>query len=68
MSTPAPPKAPVANWIKWSAVLGLGGLIGLGEIFTDSKFPGWWDVVRHAGGGIATAAIGLKVTLTKTGS
>jgi hypothetical protein len=53
-----------ANAWKWVLVLGLGGLIGLGEVFSDAKFPGWWDVIRHAGAGVVTAAIGLKVSLT----
>jgi len=53
-----------ANAWKWLLVLGLGGLVGLGEVFTDPMFPGWWDVVRHFGGGVATAAVALKVSLT----
>lgn len=53
-----------ANAWKWVLVLGLGGLIGLGDVFTDAKFPGWWDLVRHVGSGVVAAAVGLKVTLT----
>lgn len=62
---PQPPKAPLANWIKWVGVLGLGVIIGLGDVFTDKTFPGWWDVIRHAGGGLVTAATGLMVSLNK---
>jgi len=54
------------NAWKWVAVIGISGLIGLGEVFTDATFPGWWDVVRHLGAGIVTGAIALKVTLTPT--
>jgi hypothetical protein len=60
---PQPPKAPLSNWIKWVAVLGLGALIGLGDVFTDKTFPGWWDVIRHAGGGLVTASVGLMTRL-----
>ena len=55
-----------SNGWKWLLVLGLGGLVGLGEVFTDAMFPGWWDVIRHMGAGVVTAAVGLKVTLTNT--
>jgi hypothetical protein len=53
-----------ANAWKWLLVLGLGGLIGLGNVFSDATFPGWWEIVRHAGGGVVAAAVGLKVSLT----
>lgn len=55
-----------SNAWKWLLVLGLGGLIGLGEVFSDAMFPGWWEVIRHAGGGIVAAAVGLKVTLAQS--
>lgn len=54
-----------SNGWKWLLTLGLGGLIGLGTVFSDDKFPGWWDVIRHAGGGVATAAVALNVSLNK---
>lgn len=53
------------NAWKWVGVLGLGGLIGLGEVFSDSTFPGWWDVVRHCGAGMIAPAVGLITTLTQ---
>ena len=52
------------SW-RWVLVLGLGAVVGMGEVFTDAKFPGWWDVIRHAGGGVVTAAVALQVTLSK---
>ena len=52
-----------ANAWKWVLILGLGGLIAMGEVFTDPTFPGWWDLIRHFGGGVITAAIALKTTL-----
>jgi len=51
------------NGWRWVGVLGFGALIGLGTVFTDPMFPGWWDLCRHAGSGMAAAAAGLKVTL-----
>lgn len=53
------------NTWKWILILGLGGFVGLGEVFTDPTFPGWWDVIRHFGGGVCLAAVALKTTLTQ---
>jgi len=52
------------NAWKWFLILALGGIVGLGEVFTDPMWPGWWDVIRHFGAGVALAAIALKTTLT----
>ena len=56
-----------ANTWKWILILALGGFVGLGEVFTDATFPGWWDVVRHFGSGMVVAAIALKTTLAAKG-
>lgn len=54
-----------ANAWKYVWMILAGGAVGLAEVFTDSKFPGWWDLVRHFAGGSISAIVGLNVTLVK---
>lgn len=53
------------NAWKWIGTLAFAGMLSLGEIFTDSKFPGWWDLIRHVGAGMIIAAQALKTTLAQ---
>ena len=53
------------NTWKWIGILALGGIGGLADVFSDAKFPGWWDLVRHVGAGVVVAAVALKTTLTQ---
>ena len=53
------------NAWKWVGILGLGALVGLGEVLSDANFPGWWDLFRHCGLGMIAPAAGLLTTLTK---